>query len=162
MPSEITVQAKKKPANYLPARTVSDFSMNEQAILGNAVDAAGDMIARRQMSHLSRTDDTAITATVASLIYSGAYAIAAFLITGGLFVMAWIMRGGDGGIYLTAFSVAWGICVKEALAINRSQGLHHSSTGLAHHEIESRERVAMYTVDKHIELLEKRWEIEKD
>lgn len=162
MPNEITIQPKKS-ANYLPARTVSDFSMNEQAILGNAVDAAGDMISRRQMSHLSRTDDTAITAAVANLIYSAAYAFAALLITGGVFLLAWLSSGrdGNGTWYFVGWLVAWGVCILVALGINRSQGLYHSSTGLAHHEIDSRERVAMYTVDRHIELLEKRWEIEK-
>jgi len=65
---------RKSAANFLPARRHSDdITMNKQAILGNSVSAAGDMIARRQMSHLSRTDDTAITAAYANLIYSAAY-----------------------------------------------------------------------------------------
>lgn len=137
--------------------------MNEQAILGNAVSAAGDVMARRQMSHLARTDDTAITSTIASLIYSSAYAFAALLITGAIFLMGWMNSGrdGDGGWYVTGWLLAWGICVLVSLAVNRSQGLHHSSTGLAHHEISSRERVSLYAIDRHIELLEKKWELEK-
>jgi hypothetical protein len=156
-------QGYRKPTNFLPARHTPDFSLAEQTVLGNAVGAAGDMMARRQMSHIARSDDTAITSAVANLIYSAAYAFAALLITGGIFIMAWLMSGrdGNGAHYVTAWLMVWGICVLAALAINRWQGLWFSSTGIAHHEIESRERIAMYTVDRHIELLEKRWELEK-
>jgi hypothetical protein len=154
---------RKSPTNFLPARRHSDdITMNEQAILGSSVSAAGDIMARRQMSHLSRTDDTAITAAYATLIYSAAYGVAALLITGGIFLLAWLSSGrdGNGGWYFTAWLVVRGICLLGALVINRNQGLWHSSTGLSHHEIESRERVAMYTVDRHIELLEKKWELD--
>lgn len=163
---EITLfNSSKKPSNYLPARRFTDdITMNEQALLGNAVGAASDIMARRQMSHLSRTDDTAITAAIANLIYSAAYALAALLITGGIFIIAWLARGreGQGGWYFTAFLVVWGICLLMSLAVNRNQGLWHSSTGLAHHEIDSRERVSMYAIDRHVELLEKRWKLDKE
>lgn len=155
---------RKSPPNYLPARRHSDdITMNEQAILGNAVSAAGDMMARRQMSHLSRTDDTAITSALANLIYSAAYAFAALLITGGIFILAWLNsnRDGNGGRYFVTWLCVWGVCVLVALGINRWQGLHHSSTGLAHHEIDSRERIATYAIDRHVELLEKKWGLNK-
>jgi hypothetical protein len=153
----------RKPTTYLPARRTDDFTLNEQSILSNAVGAAGDIMARRQMSHIARSDDTAITSAIANLIYSAAYAFAALLITGGIFVMAWLVSGrdGNGAHYFTAWLIVWGICVLVALAVNRWQGLWFSSTGIAHHEIESRERIAMYTVDRHIELLEKRWELDQ-
>jgi len=157
-------QGYRKPTNYLPARRhADDFTLNEQSILSHAVGAAGEIMARRQMSHIARSDDTAITSALANLIYSAAYAFAALLITGGIFIMAWLMNGrdGNGGKYLTAWLIVWGICVLAALAINRWQGLWFSSTGIAHHEIDSRERIAMYAVDRHIELLEKRWELDK-
>lgn len=157
-------QGYRKPTNYLPARRHSDdLTLNEQSVLSHAVGAAGDMMARRQMSHIARSDDTAITSAVANLIYSAAYAFAALLITGGLFLLAWLMsnRDGNAGRYFTAWLIVWGVCVLAALAVNRWQGLWFSSTGIAHAEIKSRERIAMYTVDRHIELLEKRWELEK-
>lgn len=154
----------RKPSNYLPARRHSDdITMNEQALLGNAVHAASDMVARRQMSHLSRTDDTAITATLASLIYSAAYAVAALLITGGIFILAWMFNGmdGHGGRYFVVWLVVWGLCILVSLAVNRWQGLHHSSTGLSHAEIKSREKIALHTIDRHIELLERKWGVDE-
>jgi len=48
-----------------------------------------------------------------------------------------------------------------ALAVNRKQGLYHSATGIAHHEIESREALARYALDKHVDLICARWNIDK-
>ena len=120
------------------------------------------MITHRQMSHFSRTDDSAVTQAVGSLIYSSAYAVAAAMISGGIILLTWIIRGGVGSHYALAWLVIWGVCILGALAINRTQGLKHSSTGIAHAEIESRERLAMFAIEKHVELIEKRWKLDKE
>lgn len=155
----------KPPANYTPARAIGsfDFHDNDRGILKGAVDAAGEMMTHRQMTHIVRTDDTAVTQAYASLLYSAAYAFASALITGGIIVIAWLRYGAqdNGGDYALAWLLLWGLSVLAALIVNRSQGLHYSSAGIAHHEISSRERVAMYAMDKHIELIEKRWKIDK-
>lgn len=115
------------------------------------------MIAHRQMSHLARSEDTAVTNAQASLLYSAAYAIPAAMITGGILLMAFLVLGGDLGLYALFWLVIWGICILVALIFNRWQGLWFSPAGLDHHEIQSRERIACHTIDKHVELIEKRW-----
>lgn len=147
------------PHNYVVGRNPHDLTMNEQAILGQSVNAAGDMIARRQMGHIARSDDTAVTVAIGNLIYAGAYSVAALLITAGIVLIMYLNDDhGSGKKYFVLWMVAWGVCVLIALAVNKWQGLHHSSTGIAHHEIQSRERVATYIIDRHIELIEKRWD----
>lgn len=96
----------------------------------------------------------------ASLMYSKA--IIAVFAGGllGLLFLAWLRWGGDiatyAGLYVLLLS-GGGLL---ALVVNRKQGLHHSSTGIAHHQIDSAERVAMYAIDTHAELMEKRWRLE--
>lgn len=115
------------------------------------------------MTHIVRSDDTALTQVQASLVYSAAYAFAAALITGGIILTAWMQygTGDDGSNYVVLWLLLWGLSVLIALIVNRAQGLHHSSTGIAHHEIESRERLAMYAIDRHVELIEKRWRLDQ-
>jgi hypothetical protein len=155
----------KPRSNYTPAKPIGsfDFQDNDRGILKSAVDAAGEMMTHRQMTHIVRSDDTAVTQAYASLIYSAAYAFAAALITGGIILIAWIQYGADdnGGDYMLAWLLLWGLSILAALIINRSQGLHYSSSGIAHHEISSREAIARYVIDKHVELIEKRWKIDK-
>jgi hypothetical protein len=52
--------------------------------------------------------------------------------------------------------VVWGLACLGALAVNRWQGLHYSPSGIAHHEIDSRERVALHAIDRHAEIIERR------
>lgn len=56
----------------------------------------------------------------------------------------------------------WGLAVLVSLMLNRKQGLHHSSTGIAHAEIESRERVALHTINQHVELIKEKWKIDNE
>ncbi len=127
--------------------------------------------------HMRQTDD-AITNARASLLYSKAIgAVASIGITGVLF-LAWLNYGGDLGIYFGLEVIGVAGVALVALVVNRSQGLHHSASGIAHHElrtqekianrhaqvqeyqIDSQERLAMYAIDKHAELIEKRWRLE--
>jgi len=149
-------------SKLVPANTDININDNDRGILQSAVGAASEMITHRQMSHFSRTDDNAVSQAQGSLIYSAAYAVAAAMITGGIILFAWLINGGIGSYYAIGFIVVWGICVLGSLAINRGQGLKHSSTGIAHAEIESRERLAMFAIEKHVELIEKRWKLDKE
>ena len=142
---------------YITPYSRSEITPSEREVMGQVVTAAGQMISHRQMSHLARSDDTAITHAIASLIYSVAMGSAAALITAGILFIAYNFLGGEEGLYAIAWLVTWGICILLALLRNRHQGLWHSATGIAHHEIDSRERIAMHAIDRHIDLLEKRW-----
>lgn len=147
--------------NYVPAAPQVHLHDNERGIIQAAVAGAADMVSQRPLSHLVRSDDNAVTQAQGSLLYSVAYALATALITGGLLLLAWVIMGGEGSRYAMLWLVVWGACVLVALAVNRWQGLYHSSTGIAHHEIDSRERLAAYAIEKHVALIEKRWKIEK-
>jgi hypothetical protein len=145
---------------YVPARSYQDISMNEQALMGQVVSAAGTVMAHRQMSHLSRSDETPLLNAAASLLYSVVYSIAGAVITGAILFLAYTVFGGAEGFYALLWVFLWGICLLTALYFNRRQGLHYSPAGLDHHEIESRERITMYLIDRHIDLLEKKWKLE--
>ena len=111
----------------------------------------------------ARMDDSAITHAKATLLVSAAYVAAAGMITGGLLLIVWLFRGlGDGwATYTFTGLVIWGVTILVALWGNRRQSLHHSPTGIAHHELDSRERIARHAIDTHADLLLKRWEIDR-
>ena len=127
--------------------------------------------------HIRQNDD-ALTNARASLLYSRAIgAVAALGVTGILF-LAWLTYGGDLGIYFGLEILGVSGVALVALVVNRAQGLHHSASGIAHHElrtqeklaarhaavqeyaIDSNERVAMHAIDRHVELVKARWELE--
>lgn len=116
-----------------------------------------------QVAH-SRQDDNAITHAKATLLVSTAYIVAAAMITVGLLLLAWIFRafGEAWGLYVYSGLIVWGLCVLLALLLNRRQSLHHSASGIAHHELDSRERLAKYAIDQHVRLLLKRWGVDDE
>ncbi len=136
---------RESTPRFLPAKTHNprELSNTDQNLLSNAVHAAAEMTSRRQMGHIVRSDDDAITHAKASLLYSVAYAFAAALITGAICYVGYLNEGGGGEFYFVLFLFFWGVSVLTVLYFNRGQGLHHSSTGIAHHEIQSREKVAL-------------------
>jgi hypothetical protein len=164
MPHTITIEEQErlglrdpKPANYVVPYAQHEITAHEQGVIDSALSAAGTVMSDRQMSHLAKSDDTALTNAFASLFYSLAYSVAGALISGGILLLAYSVLGGDEGLYALLFLILWGGCFLAALAYNRWQGLWFSPAGLEHHEIESRERIAMHAIDKHIELIERRW-----
>jgi len=121
-----------------------------------------DVLPPSVQSHHTRQDDDAITHAKATLLVSAAYIVAALMITGGLLLIVFLFKGlGDAvALYFYAGLVMWGILILAALLMNRHQSLHHSSTGLGHAEISSRERLAKYAIDQHVRLLLKRWGVD--
>lgn len=111
----------------------------------------------------ARIDDNSITHAKATLLVSSAYIVASAMITGGLLLIAYLFRAlGDAwGLYVYGGLIIWGLCVLAALFGNRRQSLHHSPTGIAHHELDSRERIALHAIDTHADLLRARWEMDR-
>ena len=122
-----------------------------------------DLLPTNSHSGHARQDDDAISHAKATLMVSAAYIVAAAMITVGLLLIAYLFRAlGDGwGAYTYTGLILWGVCVLATLWGNRKQSLHHSSTGIAHHEIDSRERLARHAIDTHAELLLKRWKLDR-
>jgi hypothetical protein len=164
MPHYISIEEQErrglrdpKPANFVVPYSPGEITANEQGVIGSALSAAGTVMSGRQMSHLAKSDDTALTNAFASLFYSLAYSVAGAFISAGILLLAYCVLGGDEGIYALLFLIVWGGCFLAALAYNRWQGLWFSPAGLEHHEIDSRERIAMFAIEKHIELIQTRW-----
>lgn len=127
--------------------------------------------------HIRHQDD-AITNAKASLLYSKAIIVVTSLGITAVLFLAYLNYGGDLGIYFGIELLALSGAALLALLYNRHQGLHHSASGIAHHElhtqekiakthagvqkyqIDSQERIATYMIDKHAELIEKRWRLE--
>jgi hypothetical protein len=142
-------------------KPVSSLSNTEQALLSQAVGAASHLIANRQINHLARSDETPVQNALASLIYSLAYAVIALLIAFLLAVMGIIFIGGREEFYFITALLLWGAFVLYMLKLNREQGLDYSPAGLEHAEIASREELAKFVIEKHIELIRSRWEKEQ-
>src|SRR6266545_2054080 len=102
---------RDKPANFVVPYSHGEITTNEHGVISSALSAAGQMISGRQMSHLAKSDDTALTTAFASLFYSLAYSIAGACITAGILLIAYYVLGGDEGIYALIFLVSWGACL---------------------------------------------------
>jgi hypothetical protein len=108
--------------------------------------AAQIMTGNEAVSRVAQ-QDSAETVARASLLYSSAYARPAALITVALLMLAYPLIGGPFAAYLFVGLLAWGVAILVVLLLNRRQGLHHSSTGIAHASISSNERVAMHAIN---------------
>jgi hypothetical protein len=159
-------------ANYLPEQstTAYEISAHEASALASAGQMAGQLLQvpyQPVNSADARQVDSAVTRDKASLLYSLAYAVPALLITIGLLFTVWLFRGGGFGGYFFAGLIVWGVAVMVILYHNRGQGLHHSPSGIAHHDIDARVEeaeiradVAKHAIDAHINLLKYKWSLE--
>jgi hypothetical protein len=127
--------------------------------------------------HLRENFDIVATAKVAErfiiwdmCIFGAVTAAVSFLI--------WYQVGGDVTIYSLGWLVAWGSVSYFAMHRNRGQAYDHSPTGVARleqrsqvamhdraagvqeYEIDSRERIALHAIDRHADLIEKRWRLD--
>jgi hypothetical protein len=126
--------------------------------------AVNNLLPATMHSGHARQDDDALTHAKAALLVSSGYVVAAGMITAGLLLIVWLFRGlGDGwAAYTFTGLVLWGIAILLALWGNRRQSLYHSPTGIAHHELDSRERIARHAIDTHAQLLLRRWELDNE
>ena len=142
---------------YVQPYTQGELTRQEQELLQVSTRMAGEIMSHRQMTHHVRSDDSAITHSLGSLIYSFAYVPIIAIITGALMMLATWAFEGDGWPMFLLWLLVWGVGCLWVTFHNREQGLRYSSAGIAMKEIESRENVAMYVIDRHVELLEKKW-----
>lgn len=153
----------KRFDNYVQAlpreREPMPLSPIEGEIIARGSQFAGQLMTTRTPAADIQTHDSAMTHAKASLLYSVAYSAPAAMITAGLLLIIWMYRGGPSGVYFFVGLIVWGIAFMVALYGNRAQGLYHSASGIAHHEIDDRTKVAMHAIDRHCELLEKRWSL---
>lgn len=154
-------ELRRPSSNYLPARRSSELTTTEQSLMSVAAQSAGEMIAHRQM-HTARSDDNAVTNALGSLIYSAAYIVAVLFITLGLLLIAWMAGVASFPVLFYGGLIVWGIASFWVLRKNRQDGLYHSATGIAHHEIDSREHVALETMYTHADLIRERWKMQHD
>jgi hypothetical protein len=162
-PRLITLEEQGK-TRYVPAqieKPVPSLSQAEQGLLSQAVTAASHLIANRQMSHLTKNEETPVQNAVASLIYSAVYALIAAGIAFVLAILAITFIGGEEEVYFALAILGWGVYVLHMLKVNREQGLDYSPAGIEHAEIQSREELAKFVINAHIELIKSRWEKEK-
>jgi len=169
-----------------PAPVVRSMSEAESAALQGLAQPAMQQVAQpiqipqgAHSGHVRNTEDPIVIAE-ASLRYSLAIAGASAITIGGLLLLATLQGYLEIGFpdAIGIEIVGTGIVTLAAMIINRSVGLHHSATGIAHHEIkatmknharsadvqeyeiDSRERIALHAIDRHAELIEKRWRLE--
>lgn len=142
-------------SGYVPAHSRDDFRREHVDVLKNGVTMAGDVMGHRQQTHHAASSDNAMTHSLASLTYSGAYGVVFLVVTALLGWLAWVKLDADPVWVVAIVGVLWGCATYYALAYNREQGLHHSASGIAHAEIDSRERVAIHAIDAHLRIVEK-------
>lgn len=165
-------RTQQRQALVLPERRDSVYAITpgEAAMLGQAGQVAGAII-QTPGQHVNSADarqvDSAITRDKASLLYSGAYGVAALIVTVGLLLIVYMFRGGNLGGYFFTGLILWGVALLAILYYNRGQGLHHSPSGIAHHEIDARVTeaeiradVAKHAIDAHVALLRDKWALE--
>ncbi len=153
-----------KSRNYGSTFVPAIIERQPKTITALAPIEVGNLLPQAGMSGHARMDDDAITHAKATLLVALAYIIAAGMITAGLLLIVWLYRGlgNDWAMYVYGGLILWGLCVLAALFGNRKQSLWHSPTGIAHHELDSREKIALHAIDTHASLLLKRWAIDNE
>lgn len=141
------------PYGYVPPIERGEMSQRHVDVLRTGATLAGDVMVSRQQTHHARSDDNAMTHSLASLTYSAAYGVVFLVVTGFLGWLAWMRLDADPVLIIALLGVVWGCATYYALAYNRERGLHYSAAGIAHHELDDRKEVAMRAIDAHIELV---------
>ncbi len=162
------------PAAWVPGQTAQPspeiqlgFNQAESQFMQQAHQAAGAVLnaPRREREHSGHTRQTdnamGIARATVFVAWQSMIPIAGAMI--GLLFLVWLLAGGNVGYYVAFYIFALGVIGAAALYKNRAIGLHHSLTGIAHHELEvqqaeseGRNATALAIVDKHLALLEKK------
>lgn len=161
-----------------PVRLSDPHEMPAHLAQAAPIQLGAPVMAASHTGHLRQTDD-AITNAKASLLYSKAIIFVVSIGITAILFLAYMNYGGDLSLYFGVELLALSGAALVALVYNRGQGLHHSASGIAHHElktqeriadrhaqtqeyaIDSQERIALHAIDRHAQLVERRWELER-
>lgn len=166
------------PAAWVPGQIAQPateiqlgFNQAEAQFMAQAHGAAGAVLnaprRNRSSGHTTSQAETAMGIAKATVYvaWQSMIPIAGAMV--GLLFLVWLLAGGNAGYYIAFYIFALGAIGAAALYRNRAIGLHHSSTGIAHHEleveraeIEGRNETALAIVDKHLGLLEKKMQLD--
>lgn len=160
-----------------PVRLSDPHEMPAHMLNGQPIQLTPPAPALSHTGHIRHQDD-AITNAKASLLYSKALILVTSIGITAILFLVYLNQGGDLGVYFGIELLALSGAALVALVVNRAQGLNHSASGIAHHElrtqekiarrhaqtqeyeIDSRERIATYAIDRHVELVKTRWQLE--
>ncbi len=150
--------------NYTPA-LIGEISEDDHQAITTA--EAQLMTSSHQLAHLAidgrsglsraQQTDTALTHAQAHLVASAPVIGALLATTTGLVLLGWLLAGGSLGIWISIELVIVGAGSVVALQRSRRAGLEHTPAGVERHEIDARAQVAMYAINRHCEMVEKRW-----
>ena len=145
------VQADQPPAPIVRADTnlptLADIALRGAAHTGHA-----------------RQDDDALIVAKAHLVVSVGYVLAAAMTIAGLLILAALagLFGESAWRYIAIWVGGVGVAALLVMFANRRQQHHYSAAGIAHHDLDSRERVAKHAINVHARLLLARWKAEDD
>lgn len=141
------------PYGYVPPNKRGELSQRHVDALRNGAVLAGEVMGQPQQTHHARSDDNAITVSVASLISSAADMAVFLVVTALLGWLVWLVFEVPLAYVVAVFGVGWGCIALRALYINREQQLRHTPAGIAHHELDNRKEIALYAIDKHTDII---------
>jgi hypothetical protein len=116
---------------YVQPYSQGELTRQETEFLATSTRMAGEIMSHRQMTHHVRSDDSAITHSLGSLIYSFAYILVIAIITGAFIMLATWAFDGDGWPMFLLWLLVWGVGCLMVMVYNREQGLRYSAGGIA-------------------------------
>lgn len=157
---------RQPPTNWTPGHEQPLISQQEISLIGQTQQAVGQLMQsvpqRPPDTSHTRQVDSAVTVARAAIIAAIPLLIVHGVVTGAMIVLAWLLVGGAGGMWALGWLVVWGVASYIALERSRERGLHHSSSGIAHHaldndaiEIRERYATARYATNRAFEFVER-------
>lgn len=137
----------------------TELSPIEGAIVDRGHSLAGQIMQSGNHSGHLRIAGDPVTLEKANLLSTAPIVIAIAMIVTGLILLAGLfgLFGAGLGNYFVAWLAIFGVAGLIALVWNRRITHWNSAAGVAHHELDAKADVAKYAIDRHVELLERKW-----
>ena len=145
-------------AGIVPAKA-NELSPAEADLAGRGHQLAGAIMQSGQHSGYLRTVADPVTLEKANLLSTAPILGAIAMIVTGIVVIAGLFGffGAGLGNYFVAWLAIFGVAGLVALIWNRRVTHWNSAAGVAHHELDAKTEVARYAIDRHCEMLERKW-----